>query len=115
MKARSLGTCLVVLWLRLQAPNTEGLSLIPGQATRFHMLQLRVHIPQLKILSATTKTWCSQIYTYIHIYTYMYIQKKVCWKVLTTGRQRTPENQVFLGSVFIEVALIYRASHMVKW
>ena len=35
------GTSLVVLWLRLWAPNTVGLGSIPGQGTRSHMLQLR--------------------------------------------------------------------------
>ena len=35
------GASLVVQWLRLQAPNAGGLSLIPGQRTRSHLLQLR--------------------------------------------------------------------------
>ena len=39
---------LVVLWLRLHAPNAGGLGLIPGQGTRSHMPQLRVHMPQLR-------------------------------------------------------------------
>ena len=38
----------VVQWLRLCAPNAGGLGSIPGQGTRSHMLQLRVHVPQLK-------------------------------------------------------------------
>ena len=62
-------TSQVVQWLRLHAPNAAGLGLIPGQGTRSCMLQLRVHMPQLKIpnattkkiLHATTKTWHSQI------------------------------------------------------
>ena len=29
------------LWLRLCAPNVGDLGLIPGQGTRFHILQLR--------------------------------------------------------------------------
>lgn len=41
---------IVVQWLRLCALNAGGLGLIPGQGTRSHM-------PQLKIRSATTKTW----------------------------------------------------------
>ena len=32
-----------------------------------HMPQLRVHMPQLNILHATTKTWCSQVSKYIKI------------------------------------------------
>ena len=40
---------LVVQWLGLWAPNAEGLGLIPDEGTRSHM-------PQLKILHATTKT-----------------------------------------------------------
>ena len=72
----------VVQWLRLCAPNAGGLGSIPGQGTRSHMLQLRVHVPQLKkdpacpnwkiphaatkiphsgISRATAKTQCSQI------------------------------------------------------
>ena len=52
---------LVVEWLRFWAPNAGDLSLIPGQGTRSHMPQLRVHILQGKILCATTKTQHSQI------------------------------------------------------
>ena len=43
------------------APNAGGPGLIPGQGTRSHMLQLRV-MPQLKIPSAATKTWRTQIH-----------------------------------------------------
>ncbi|XDB47150.1 hypothetical protein AB1E18_000764 [Capra hircus] len=35
------GTSLGVHWLRLQAPNAEGLGSIPGQGTRIHLSQLR--------------------------------------------------------------------------
>ena len=31
----------VVQWLRLRAPDAEGLCVIPGQGTRSHMPQLR--------------------------------------------------------------------------
>ena len=64
------GISLVVQWLRLQAPNEEGLGSIPGQGTRSHRPQLRVYMLQLKILHAqgklkiqcaATKTWCRQI------------------------------------------------------
>ena len=58
------GISLVVQWLRLCTPNAGGPGLIPGQGTRSHMLQLRVHMLQLKILYAATKTWCSQINIY---------------------------------------------------
>ena len=37
---------LVVQWLRLHAANAGGLGSIPGQGTRSHMLQLRVHTLQ---------------------------------------------------------------------
>ena len=56
-----LGASLVVQWLRLHAPSAGGCGSIPGQGTRFHMPQLRVCILQLKIPSAATETWCSQI------------------------------------------------------
>ena len=35
------GTSLMVQWLRLCAPNTGALGLIPGQGARSHMPQLR--------------------------------------------------------------------------
>ena len=47
------GSSLVIFWLRFWAPFTGGLGRIPGQGTRSHM-------PQLKILYVTTKTWHSQ-------------------------------------------------------
>ena len=43
------GTSLMVQWLRLCAPNTGDLGLVPDQETRSHMLLL-------KILHATRKT-----------------------------------------------------------
>ena len=51
----------MVQWLRLLTPNAGGPGSIPGQGTRSHMLQLQVHVPQLKILCAATKTQRSQI------------------------------------------------------
>ena len=41
---------------QLCAPNAGGPGSIPGWGTRFHMSQLNVHMMQLKILHATTKT-----------------------------------------------------------
>ena len=38
---RRPGTSLVVQWLRLCAPNAQGLGSIPGQVTKSHMLQLK--------------------------------------------------------------------------
>ena len=38
----------MVQWLRLWAPKAGGPSSIPGQETRSHMLQLRVHMPYLR-------------------------------------------------------------------
>ena len=35
-------------WLRLHAPSAGGLGLIPGQGTKSHVQQLRVHMPQLR-------------------------------------------------------------------
>ena len=45
----------VVQWLRLHAPNAEGLGLIPDQGTRSHMPQPRVLMSQLKILYVAMK------------------------------------------------------------
>ena len=49
LKNSPAGTSLVVLGLRLHAPNAGGLGLISGQGTRSHMLQLRVHMLQQKL------------------------------------------------------------------
>ena len=54
-EGRLLGTCLVVQWLRLCAPNAGGLGSIPGRGTRPHTLLLRVRVPQLKDPTRCTK------------------------------------------------------------
>ena len=41
--------------LRLHNPDAGGSDSIPGQGTRSHMLQPRIHMPQLKMLHAATK------------------------------------------------------------
>ena len=41
-------TSLVVQWLRLCTLNAGGPGVIPGKGTRFHTLQLRVHMPQVE-------------------------------------------------------------------
>ena len=51
------GTSLVVQRLRFHSPNAGGPDWIPSQRTRSHMVQIRSHVLQLKILHATTKTW----------------------------------------------------------
>ena len=56
VKQSSLGTSLVVQWLRLQTPNTGGQDSILGQATRSHLPQWKSKIP-----CAVTKTWYDQI------------------------------------------------------
>ena len=65
------GTSLMVQWLRPHTPGRGGPGLIPGQGTRSHMPQLRVHMLQLNILPGamkiqepTGKTWHSQINKY---------------------------------------------------
>ena len=49
------GTSLVIQWLTICTPNAGGPGSIPGQGTRYHMLQLRFHMLKLKILHATMK------------------------------------------------------------
>ena len=44
----STGTSLVAQRLRLCTPEAGGLGSIPGQGTRSHMQQLRLHMPQLR-------------------------------------------------------------------
>ena len=46
LKIMGVKTSQVVQWLTLHAPNVGGPGLIPGQETRSHILQLRVHTPQ---------------------------------------------------------------------
>ena len=45
-----MGMSLVVQWLRCHTPSAGGPGSIPGQGSRFHMQQLSVCMPQLKIL-----------------------------------------------------------------
>ena len=52
---------MVVQWLRLRASDAGGPGSIPGWGTRSNMLQLRVHVLQLQILHAASKTQHSQI------------------------------------------------------
>ena len=60
----TMGTFLVVQWLRLHIPSARNLSSIPGWGTRSHMPQLRVCIAQLKIPHAATKAQHRQINKY---------------------------------------------------
>ena len=50
-----LGTSLVAQWLRFHVPSAGSPGSIPGQGTRSHMPQLRVHTLQLKILHIPMK------------------------------------------------------------
>ena len=52
---------LVAQWLRLHAPNAEGLGVILGHkdvGTWPHILQLRVHMPQLRPSCCSVTHWC---------------------------------------------------------
>ena len=60
------GTSLVVRGLRLYTLIAGDLCSIPNQGTRSHMLQLRACMPQVKILSATTKTQHGQINIFLN-------------------------------------------------
>ena len=53
-KEAEVGTSLAAQGLRLHTSKAGGVGLIPGQGTRSYT-------PQLEILCATTKIWCSQI------------------------------------------------------
>ena len=63
IKCLTLGTSLVVQWLRLHVPNTWGPGSIPGQETRSHMLHgIFLHATRRsKTPHTTTKTQSSQI------------------------------------------------------
>ena len=49
LKMHKTGTCLVLQWLRLHAPNADSLSSIPGQGARPRMPQLRIPHAATKI------------------------------------------------------------------
>ena len=55
-KIQGCETSIVVQWLRLHVPNAEAWGSITGQGTRSHVLQLRVYMPQLKILQLKPST-----------------------------------------------------------
>ena len=61
------GTSLVVQWLRLLTLNAGVLGSIPGQGTGSYMLQLRVHMLQLKILQAATKMHAHVLRPFSHV------------------------------------------------
>ena len=44
-KNESVGTSLVVQWLRLLAPNAGGMGLIPGQGSKTHVAPKTQHKP----------------------------------------------------------------------
>ena len=67
-------TSLAVQWLRLHAPNAEGLGSILGQRTGSYMLQL-------KILHTAAKTQHSQINKYI------FLKKKFLKNIIGTVRE----------------------------
>ena len=48
-------------WLRLCVPSAGGPGLIAGQRTGSCVPQLKIHMPQLKILCAVTKAQHSQV------------------------------------------------------
>ena len=70
-KSEDAKTSLVVEWLRLRLPMQGVWVQSLGQGTRYHMLQLRIHMSKLQIDHATTNTW--HIYIYIYIYIYIHI------------------------------------------
>ena len=47
LKIPFLWTCLLVQYLRLSDPSTEGSVVIPGQGTRSHVLRLRASTAKL--------------------------------------------------------------------
>ena len=55
IKNTYLGTSLVVQQLRLQVPGTRGLGSIPGQGTRFDMVQLEFTCYERKALAQPNK------------------------------------------------------------
>ena len=57
----------MVQWLRLHTPNAGGPGSIPGQGARSHLLQLRVHKPQLNIPLAETKEKDSDLNSWLYL------------------------------------------------
>ena len=60
-KKGKLGTSLVVQWLRFHARNAGGSGLIPGQETVSHVLNLRVHMSQLRDLACHNENRRSRV------------------------------------------------------
>ena len=58
-----ISTSFMVQWLRLHAPNAEGLGLIPGRGTGSHVQQLRVQRLQQMVPYAAIKGQHSQLTT----------------------------------------------------
>ena len=67
-------TSLVLQWLKFHTPNAVVCGLVSDQGARSHMLQLRVCMPELKILHATTMTWCSQIIKYVNKFFFFFLK-----------------------------------------
>ena len=73
------GNSPVVQWLRLCAPSSVARGPIPSQGTRSHMVQPRIRMPQLKILSATTETWHSQINNFSFLKNELESERELKW------------------------------------
>ena len=64
--------------LRLRAPNVRHMRSMPGRGIRSRTPQLRVHVPQLKILQPATETRHSQINKYKY-----FLKENVTGEILT--------------------------------
>ena len=62
LKEKYFGTSLVVQWLRLCTLEAGPPGSIPGQETRSHMPQLRVHMNELPELVMDREAWCAAIH-----------------------------------------------------
>ena len=90
----SLEASLVVQWLRFCAPNAGGLGLIPGQGTRFHMLQLRSCVPQLRPGTAKKKKYI-YIYTVTLVCSYYHIHRRNSFHIINLKLYQLNNNTPF--------------------
>ena len=75
-----IGTYLVAQWVRARVPSAGGLGSTPGQGTRSYMQQPRIHMPQLKVLHSTPKSWHSQVNKY-----FLKVDGDIIWLHLYQG------------------------------
>ena len=71
------GTSLVVQWLKLCTPNAGGPGSIPGQGTRPHIKQIRVCMPQLRLVQSNKEIKIKK-YIYLKPCSFLCLKLRIC-------------------------------------